>query len=104
MTKAILVVDMPNCCTHCTFCNDETGFCKALGAYINNVSNTRYQYCPLKTMPEKKYVEEIKEVNDFMKTDIQIMNDKIVSEIMLDTDLLLASGYNKCIDEILGEE
>ena len=81
--KAILVIDMPNCCTHCRFCNDETGFCKVLSKWVNNVSNTRDYHCPLKPMPkrkEKKY------------------------ESWQDIAMFTSLGWNMCIDEILGDE
>lgn len=61
-------------------------------------------WCPLKPLPQRKKVGEIEKVDDFMKSDIQTINEKVTARIMLDTELLLASGYNLCIDDILGEE
>lgn len=57
----------------------------------------------IKPMPQRKIVGKIEKVDDFMKSEIQIINEKVTARMMLDTELLLASGYNKCIDEILGE-
>lgn len=57
----------------------------------------------LKPLPQRKIVGKIKEVDDFMKSDIQVINEKVIAEMRLDTELLIASGYNLCIDEILGE-
>lgn len=58
----------------------------------------------LRPMPEKKNVGEIETVSDYMKSDISQMIDGLYASITLDTELLLATGYNRCIDEILGEE
>lgn len=61
-------------------------------------------WCPLKPMPERKKVGEIERVDDFMKSEIRVIAEKVEAQIRLDTELLLATGYNACIDEILGEK
>ena len=90
MSKAFLVIDMPNNCKECRFFQevreeDPLGFCKDykcffgcshIGCFIE-----RPKDCPLKPVPEKEYADTgIVEVDEF------------------------AAGYNSCIDEILGDK
>lgn len=91
--KAILVIDI-----------DDEYLGKEISLIKFTDDNAIYCNTKLKPMPQRKIVGEIEKVNDFMKPDIQIINEKVTAKMMLDTELLLASGYNKCIDEILGEE
>lgn len=70
MSKAILIIDMPSCCTHCKFCNDETGFCKVLSKWVNNISNTRDYKCPLKPLKEN-YISI-----DWIKQNIPFQNEE----------------------------
>ena len=64
MSKAILVVDMPQSCSKCKFAYQFNGIHKC---HLMNVSNGRYTrisettfaverhyHCPLKEVPEKK--------------------------------------------------
>ena len=95
MNKSIVVIKTPKNCRVCPFRESPWSFC--LGEY------EKEKHCPLKPMPQRKIVGEIEKVDDFMKSDIQIINEKVTATMMLDTELLLASGYNLCIDEILGE-
>lgn len=109
--KAILVIDMPKSCNKCKLKTHRFGFttnkmkvgCKFKGDILTDVLSDRPNWCPLKPLPQRKIVGEIEKVDDFMKSDIQIINEKVTTQIMLDTELLLASGYNLCLDEILGE-
>lgn len=103
--KAILVIDIND-----DYLEDYENFyvdydLRAERKDVNVNESIRYvEDCPLKPMPQRKMVGEIEKVDDFMKSDIQIINEKVTAKIMLDTELLLASGYNSCIDEILGEK
>lgn len=72
--------------------------------HLGNDGYCGFKDAILQPIPQRKIVGKIKEVDDFMKSDIQIINDKVTAQIMLNTELLIASGYNMCIDEILGEE
>lgn len=112
--KALLVVDMPKDCGDCRMIDcvnyDNTrARCKAMVYAKNEHSkyigiNDKPSWCPLKPIPQKKEVKEINDIDDFMKSEIQIINEKVTARMMLDTELLLASGYNLCVDELLGEE
>lgn len=84
--KAILVIDMPECCCACDYCN-SFGMCK----YAGNVEDAfyrglRYIKCPLKPIPQKKELEE---------SGNSLIDD--CKEYYID-------GWNDCLDEILGEE
>ena len=79
--KAILVIDMPECCCGCDYCN-EFGICK----YVGNVQDAfyrglRYIKCPLKPIPHKREA-------------IGILNDYERGKIL---------GFNSCLKIILGE-
>lgn len=102
--KAILVIDVPD-----KYSDRDIYALHEIYTYEGNRYERIEEYKEglhkLKPMPQRKIVGEIEKVSDFMKSDIQVINEKVSAEIMLDTELLLASGYNKCIDEILlGEE
>lgn len=86
MSKAILVVDMPQSCSKCKFAYQFNGIHKC---HLMNVSNGRYTrisettfaverhyHCPLKEVPEKK-----KGKNSIFQ--------------------IYANGWNACIDTIL---
>lgn len=95
MSKAILILDNI----------DETEIAELrANIQLNLYGEDRGEYtnCPLKPMPERKKVGEIERVDDFMKSEIRVMVEKVEAQIRLDTELLLATGYNACIDEILG--
>lgn len=52
MSKAVLVMEMPERCGECLFCG-EADNCMAMEAYgIDDVQN-KPEWCPLKPMPEK---------------------------------------------------
>jgi len=76
MSKAILVIDMPDSCKNC--------MCYVLGAKANFCERTRFaifdnttkpDWCPLKSVPDK----------------VDVFMDE------------WAYGYNACLKEILGE-
>lgn len=88
--KAVLVIDMPECCYDCDFCRFSGGYvhgyygrdCLITGEHIQNnnfdIITSRHKTCPLKPMPEKEL----------------IWNDNDDYQM----------GWNACIDEILGGE
>lgn len=60
MSKSILIIDTPDCCCACDYCN-EFGICK----YVGNVEDAfyrglRYIKCPLKPLPQEKKSERTK--------------------------------------------
>ena len=104
MNKAIVIVDTPINCNDCKFCIVDYSFwgdireSKCLITEKNNIvavgKETIDKNCPLKPLPEKRYtVEENKEFN---------VDEEEALELIAKT--FLDSGWNACIDEILGDE
>lgn len=85
MSKAILVIDMPNYCSECILCR-ENYFCHemCIAADERIFTSEKPDWCPLKSVPEKYDMETA------------ITHD-------LDYDGEYEYGYNQCINEILGE-
>ena len=85
MSKAILVIDMPKSCADCPLAQNDSDYglcCFEVGILYDNVrdyKNRRSDDCPLKPMPEKEL-----DWNDG--------EDEYIT------------GFNACIDEILGEQ
>ena len=55
MSKAVLVIDMPNCCEKCVLNSNNHSrpdYCKILIKPVNYIE--RRKDCPLKPIPEKK--------------------------------------------------
>lgn len=101
MSKAILVMDMPESCSKCKFLYEFGGIkkCELMNVLYagvsklsqNNFTKSRHEKCPLKPLPEKKeeyYENKVKDINGRWIT---------MSE---GTDSV-AIGYNACIDELL---
>lgn len=86
MSKAILVIDMPDDCFECNFCVEMAAQdrCVAVGERIFTIKKP--DWCPLKPVPEKYDIEAEKNKP----------HDR-------DCDWEFESGYNVCLDEILGE-
>lgn len=89
--KAILVIDMPKSCNKCELKTHRFGFttnkmkvgCKFKGDILTDVLSDRPNWCPLKPLPQEK--EDLYfPCNEYE----QAFNE----------------GYNRCIDEILGEK
>lgn len=80
--KAVLVIDMPNECDECPLQDGEK--CYARQDWISTISNWK---CPLKPLPQKKVLDE----ELFMTGNFRLVNARF-------------TGWNDCIDEILGEE
>ena len=88
MSKAMLIMDMPNGCIECPLCyNEDFPMCEAGGRRIkeDNIEK-RQEWCPLKEVPQKK-----------AEFDMDIIHHESL-------DLGKRIGYNACIDEILGGE
>ena len=87
MSKAILVIDMPESCCNCPInfwnnCGRLESKSKTSGR-IENPSTERLQNCPLKSLPDKYNM------------------DNVVCDRDYNGDY--EYGYNACVDEILGE-
>lgn len=78
MSKAILIMDMPESCTKCDL--GKSGMCCIKNFSTQMMSDYRASICPLKEEPGKKEVPNL----------------------TIEHDHFLALGYNTCIDEILG--
>ena len=106
--KEILVIDKPEYCDDCPILFEN--YCgktlmKLELDYDETCNYLRPSWCPLRPLPQKIEVD-VKKIEDIMNTEFQmvdVIQDKIKAKIKLDTDKLIALGYNKCIDEILGE-
>lgn len=91
MNKAILVIDMPESCSQCPFFGNHYADMCCKGLNNRNINypypeDFRQDWCPLKPLPEKYDIEaERNKPHD------------------IDCDWEFESGYNACIDEILGE-
>ena len=85
MNKAILVIDMPECCKKCMcyVLGESNNFC-AVTKFAIFDNTTRPHHCPLKPIPEKYKINRSKCGDRFYEFEFE-------------------HGYNQCIDEILGE-
>lgn len=79
MEKAVLVIDMPDCCGHCAILGDSSD-CALVGEYVDITK--KHEKCPLRPLPEKW---EIQPYNSQSRVDWKI-------------------GYNNCLDDIQGIE
>ncbi len=85
MSKAILVIDMPKCCSECKLLNDNYDYpeCIITGETKGYTFRTREQKmdkCPLKPAPEEQLIWYDDESSDWER------------------------GYNNCVREIMGED
>ena len=87
MTKAVLVMDMPECCADCQLADDDPSglYCVFADDYYDgsDSSEDRASFCPLRKLPEK--ISELKSGYEDLSKSIRRM------------------GWNACLDEILKE-
>lgn len=88
MGKAILVIDMPNCCDECFALDDNSDYPLCLitqeqRGYKFRTREHKMDKCPLKSAPEKYEIDRSKCTDPFYQFEFEY-------------------GYNQCIDEILG--
>lgn len=82
MSKAVLVMDMPDGCAGCHLYDYPSSRCYVTEKYQNDISKDyKPDWCPLVPLPEKK------ESDPVMDHDI---------------DFGMAEGWNACIDAITG--
>ena len=85
MDKAVLIIDMPDKCRECPLHEISESFdkwlCVPMQKLHNKSSNIKPKWCPLKEMPQEQMHHSI------------------------DSTFISAAktGYNWCINEILGE-
>lgn len=84
MSKAVLVVDMPESCNSCRS-RYAFGECGVLHRYIEDSVN-KPDWCPLRALPDKR--ESVQYASGDWKT---IINN------------IKSSGYNDCINDILAQ-
>lgn len=102
--KAILVIDLPSDLDISLdeFKADITMLSKD---FSKSMLFHKYKNIELKPMPKKLEVD-VKKIEDIMHAEYQmvdVIQDKIIAEIKLNTDKLIALGWNGCINEILGD-
>ena len=87
MSKAVLVMDMPESCFGCNFlyCNADAGIdsCQAMkvSRIVDSETYERPDWCPLRELPEK--IPKLKSGYEDLSTSIRRV------------------GWNACLDEIL---
>jgi hypothetical protein len=92
--KAVLVVDMPTTCEDCPCCiTHENQYGDIVSArcgaiykgWIDERTFEKHKLCPLKPIPRKKQKRTTHEIKGAVKN-------------------LIAIGYNRCLDDITGDE
>lgn len=99
MSKAVLVIDMPERCIDCP-CHFYSEPCLICGVDVNTVEpdkngeieDVKPDWCPLRPLPEKK---EYKGIDG-------ITAEKLKTRIYESNKESLALGWNACIDAITG--
>lgn len=89
MSKAILIIDMPEYCGCCDFCYYSDGKIPSCQIKFRAVEDftKRPSWCPLKALPEKYDIEaEMKKPHD------------------RDYDWEFEGGFNACLNQILETE
>ena len=88
MAKAVLVMDMPECCADCQLADDDSSglYCMLADDYYDgsDSSEDRASFCPLRELPEK-----MKVCGKYPQPDGITPSYKV--------------GWNSCLDEILEE-
>lgn len=93
MSKAILVMDMPDSCMGCNFLycdaesNSESCQAREKALVIDFEKVDKPDWCPLREMPEKKKETELRKVSDDEVWRVPLPEN---------------SGWNACIDAIGG--
>ena len=94
MDKAVLVMDIPECCADCCcgyferYTKELNLVCGATGEDANNVGKP--DWCPLRELPERKEEFELRECKGSVKGTWKV-------------PLIENKGFNACLDEILEE-
>lgn len=99
MSKAMLIMDMPSSCLHCSCSNILHGKsrCEETGENltVDDIYEQRPTWCPLREVPSKH--------EDGHTLKVAIANDCYDDTVQDDAWCEgVDKGYNACIDEILG--
>lgn len=86
--KAILVMEMPKCCSDCIFSNPDGDYCPFLGVItFSEYETCKKADCPLREMPEKRPVMILSN-----------LGGRATTASFKESDLNI--GWNACIDAI----
>lgn len=84
MSKAVLIIDMPECCADCQLADDDPSglYCVPADEYYDGKESTedRASFCPLRELPEKK--------------------ERRIGE---HGERMFRAGFNACLNEIAGK-
>lgn len=87
MSKAVLIIDMPECCADCQLADDDPSglYCVPADEYYDGKESTedRASFCPLRALPERE--TEMTDADD-------LENDYVRGTM---------DGWNNCLDMIL---
>lgn len=87
MSKAVLIMDMPDCCAECQLSDDDPSglYCVSADDYYDGEDGMedRTSFCPLRELPEK--IPELKSGYEEISKSIH------------------REGWNACLNEIIGE-
>lgn len=87
MPKAVLIMDMPECCADCQLADDDPSglYCVPADKYYDGEESTedRASWCPLRELPERE--TEMTDADD-------LGNDYVRGTM---------DGWNNCLDTIL---
>lgn len=82
MSKAVLIMDMPDCCADCQLADDDPSglYCVPADKYYDGEESTedRASFCPLRELPEKK--------------------ERRIGE---HGERMFRAGFNACLNEIM---
>lgn len=82
MSKAVLIMDMPENCYECKFFISRESYCSAKKKYVNSLAEyVRPSECPLKELPK------------------ELLHIQIYSK----ESCIYDKGWNDCLDKIIGK-
>ncbi len=88
MAKAVLIMDMPECCADCQLADDDPSglYCMFADDYYDgsDSSEDRASFCPLRELPEKKVADKRLAISPLTEGHL---ND-------------FEKGWNACLDAI----
>lgn len=88
MAKAVLIMDMPECCADCQLADDDPSglYCVFADDYYDgsDSSEDRASFCPLRELPEKKVADK------------QLAISPLTEGYLKDFE----KGWNACLDVI----
>mgnify|MGYP007103173908 CR=1 FL=1 len=94
MSKAVLIIDMPECCADCQLADDDPSglYCVPADEYYDGKESTedRASFCPLRELPEK--IPDLEHgYENVEKSIIRIGWNACL-------DMMLEKGLSDCVD------